>query len=89
MERGIRPRFECGVIESAKYSCYMYRPVCPVTTICNDDGTGRPRLGPTMLSQREIYHGKAEGMVLNLRMENDQATVFWTPKDEENEEADD
>ena len=25
-----RPRHECGVIDTSKYSCYMYQPVKPV-----------------------------------------------------------
>lgn len=60
-ENGSRPRLECGDVESAKYSCYMYRPVSPVV-LTHDSLDPRPALGPPMISSRVSYKRIAEGV---------------------------
>lgn len=52
LELGFAPRCECGAIEQAVCSCYMYKPVLPVLLRPNE-GDRRPISGmPTMLSGR-------------------------------------
>ena len=55
LERGWRPRHECGNIEETKYGCYMYRPVRPVITEVNE-GDDRPQFAGSMLSARAHFH---------------------------------
>jgi len=41
LETGRRPRYECGLIEEAKHSCYMFIPAKPVF-IERNEGEKRP-----------------------------------------------
>lgn len=50
-ETGRQPRMECGDVNSAKYSCYMYKPMLPFVMAVNE-GDERPAYGPAMISAR-------------------------------------
>ena len=56
-----RPRWECGNVGRAVWSCYMYAPVKPFALAPNA-GDDRPALGPWMFSARchvEEWPGEA------------------------------
>ena len=78
-EEGHAPRSECGGIESSKHVCYMYRPVCPVTTVPWDKGDKRPRHGPAMISSREQFKEVARDFRLTLYQDGDSSTLYWVP----------
>ena len=44
LEGGRRPRHECGVIETSKIGCYMFKPCYPVR-MERDEGDIRPAHG--------------------------------------------
>ena len=83
-ETGRAPRCECGDIDSCKFACYMYRPVCPVTTTPLDKGDKRPRHGPSMISSREQFKEVASAFRLTLHQDGDSSTLYWVPKEETN-----
>lgn len=55
LEAGRRPRCECGMTDTAKYSCYMYKPVRPVVLSKTDPADPRPPAGPWGYSARSRY----------------------------------
>lgn len=55
-----RPRFECGEINRAVVSCYMYRPPRPLL-LRRAPGDRRPLGGPAMIAARLRAQGEARG----------------------------
>ena len=86
LETGGSPRFECGDIRSCKHACYMYKPVCPVTTRPLNTGDPRPRHGPAMISSREAFDEIAVDFELELQEDGDKSTLHWIPKEKNNTE---
>ena len=86
LETGGSPRFECGDIKSCKHACYMYKPVCPVTTRPLDVGDPRPRHGPAIISSREAFDEIAVDFELTLHEDGDKSTLYWIPKKKNNTE---
>ncbi|RLI00941.1 hypothetical protein DRO38_05730 [Candidatus Bathyarchaeota archaeon] len=74
LEKAMRPRWECGEINSSKFSCYMYKPVRPVKTKVNK-GDKRPQFAGAMVSARS--HA-VEIPECELGLKN--GTCFWIPK---------
>lgn len=58
-EQKTQPRYECGVIESAVHSCYMFRPVKPLWVAPNK-GEKRP-IGSALFGCRFSGVSIAEG----------------------------
>ena len=77
-ERGHAPRLECSDIGSAKYSCYMYRPVKPVVTELNEDES-RPQFSGSLLAGRSHAVRVMDGE-LALREYEDGSAIYWKPK---------
>jgi hypothetical protein len=78
METGHGPRCECGDIKSSKYSCYMYRPVCPVV-LAKNEGDDRPQFAGAMLSARS-HAVRVARCDLRVRDYADGRCLYVTPK---------
>jgi len=78
LELGLRPRFECGEVKGAKYSCYMYKPVSPVTLKknLNDD---RPQFGSALISSRSSFNNVYE-TTYQVISNGELNTLFCVPK---------
>lgn len=80
-ETGRRPRMQCGDIELAVSSCYMYKPVAPLILTADNKDDPRPILGPPMLSGRVTPTAIAEGEYAAVSREEDSVLVYWVPKE--------
>ena len=78
LESGVRPRYECGEIESAKFSCYMYRPVMPVL-LKKQKEDKREQFAGWMLSARSEAAGMPE-MELAAKYKKSGSLLYWIPK---------
>lgn len=78
-ENGSRPRYECGVVNSAVCSCYMYMPVKPVITKVLDKNDKRPRFAG-VLSTRETMVGIVDDFVLDVVESTGEAILYWAPE---------
>lgn len=81
LETGNGPRAECKDVECVKYSCYMFKPVKPITTVPSNPGDERPRHGPAMISSREQFKEVATEFQLTLHQDGDNCTLYWVPKE--------
>jgi len=77
LENGYGPRYECGQVNSAKYSCYMYRPVKPVLLVRNSNDN-RPQFVSYQMSARSHANGFTD-MHLELKEADNGSCLYWTP----------
>ena len=79
LEKGLRPRFECGETDNAVVGCYMYSPVKPVVLQVNE-GDERPPVGPNMITARSHGIGilNCEATVIS---EDDIFSIYYVPKE--------
>jgi hypothetical protein len=78
LETDIQPRCECGDVERSVHSCYMYRPVKPVT-VSRNKGDSRPLI-PGLFSAR--FHKCAESRVeLCMKQEPKGYLIYWAPRE--------
>ena len=74
LETGARPRYECGDIENAYMSCYMFKPVKPIIVEGNK-GDGRP-LNVGLLSCRYHAVGIADCELQFAKCKGD-GVIYW------------
>jgi len=84
LEKGIRPRYECGEIEDSKFSCYMFKPVKPVVTakLGDDD---RPKYAGSLFSARSRFVEVAQDVGLEIEETDTGDYIYWAPKQKEME----
>ena len=78
LEKGYRPRCECGDEKKSVHSCYMYQPVKPVSIAKNKDDK-RPQFGPWIISARSHFVDIPE-LELNAEKTKNGSILFWIPK---------
>ena len=76
LEGGSRPRHECGDVNTASMSCYMYKPVKPVILGRADGYEGRPQFGSPMINARSRRVGDPE-MEVGVRMVPSGSVLYW------------
>lgn len=77
-ELGHAPRYECGT-RGAVWSCYMYKPVCPIIIQKNDDDQ-RDMFAPYMVSARSHRVGLAEeNMDIDVMKLDSGYVMYWKP----------
>ena len=80
IENGHGPRCECGDVDRAVSSCYMYLPVVPVITKPLNTDDPRPVYGPPMIAGRVVYSKLAdinEEIFLNLHQIDEGYLALW------------
>ena len=82
LEKGWRPRYECGDVTSAKYACYMFKPVQPVMLGKLNPDDPRPALGPAMIASRVQHLGLAPG-AYRLKIKDGKMIPYFVPEGEE------
>ena len=76
LEKGDRPRFECGLIDQSKHACYCYEPIRPLI-LKPLKGDDRPPFGPWMISARMEVVGVV-GKEMRLAVKKvDRGYVCW------------
>jgi hypothetical protein len=80
-EEGHSPRCECGDIDSAVCSCYMYKPVTPVILKPNQNDN-RPLIGTVgnMFSGRSHYISLIEPKYKMIMNEDGTYIIYVVPK---------
>ena len=82
LEKGWKPRCECGDVNLAVYTCYCYKPMKPVVTE-TDPNDNRPAKGPWMIAAREsgsrIITEDDAVQVVELTTDN-KLLAYWLPK---------
>ena len=78
LETGRRPRYECGLIEESKYSCYMFIPVKPLL-IEKNEGEDRP-ITLDILSGRFHVVDKEPNVELVITTERKYILPIWELK---------
>lgn len=88
LERGSRPRHECGDITHSSGSCYMFKPVRPIVVAPSDKRDKRPWLGPPILSSRSKSLGVCDEVGLEAFPVGEGLCLYWSPKNKEEKEND-
>ena len=78
LERGSRPRYECGDVGDSKHACYCYRPVRPVA-LARSRGDKRPQFGGWMFSSRSSTDRLMDGK-LAMHDEPEGGSLYWIPQ---------
>jgi len=84
METGGGPRCECQQRDSAVWSCYMYKPVMPLTLVRNS-GDRRPQVAGYMLSSRQhaaVPRKAPQAVAHQVAVKGSRATgvfITWEP----------
>ena len=74
---GDRPRFQCGEINLSVYSCYMFRPGRPIVMEPENPRDKRPRLGPPIISSREVAAGFPKCRLKLKRYGKKGVVLYW------------
>ncbi len=83
LENKTHPRYECGCIERAVYSCYMYEPCCPII-LKKLQGDRRPVSSGWMISARmqavDIAEAKLKIISKTKKKKAPQYILYWDAK---------
>lgn len=85
-ETGRQPRCECGDIKSAKYSCYMYRPVCPAVLAVDENDHRKDlveQFAPWIIAPRSHIVRVPDNWEMRVYKEHDGSVAYWIPPNDD------
>jgi hypothetical protein len=78
LEKGFRPRFECGEPDRSKYACYCFQPVKPIG-LARDREDKRPQFGPWMITSRSHRTKKDPEVIAKIAKVKGGFMPYWVP----------